>query len=67
MMLTGVAHTGQECVDLHIVDAIYPVDSLQTAALDLARTLASKDRRTYTTIRNLMRSDIRSHLNILTQ
>ena len=67
MMLTGVAYTGLECAELQIVDAIYPQDQLQQEALSLAKTLASKDRRTYTTIRNLMRSDIRSHLNILTQ
>lgn len=67
MMLTGVAHTGLECADLQIVDAIYPMESLQSATFELAKTLASKDRSTYTTIRNLMRPDIGAHLHNLTQ
>ena len=58
MLLTGVAYTGQECADLEIVDGIYPADELQQAALDLAKTLTSKDRSTYSTIRNLMRTEI---------
>lgn len=58
MLLTGVAYTGQECADLEIVDGIYPTDELQQAALELAATLASKDRSTYSRIRNLMRTDI---------
>ena len=58
MLLTGVAYTGQECADLEIVDGIYPADELQQAALELAKTLTSKDRSTYSTIRNLMRNEI---------
>lgn len=67
MMLTGVAYTGLECAELKIVDAIYPQDQLQQEAFSLAKTLASKDRQTYCTNRNLMRPEIVAHANNLTQ
>ena len=67
MMLTGVAYTGLECAELQIVDAIYPQDQLQQEAFSLAKTLASKDRQTYCTNRNLMRPEIVAHANNLTQ
>jgi len=67
MMLTGVACTGLECAELQIVDAIYPQDQLQQEAFSLAKTLASKDRQTYCTNRNLMRPEIVAHANNLTQ
>jgi len=67
MMLTGVAYTGLECAELQIVDAIYPQDQLQQEAFSLAKTLASKDRLTYCTNRNLMRPEIVAHANNLTQ
>ena len=64
MMLTGVAYTGQECAELQIVDAIYPAETLQAEAFELAKTLASKDRYSYFTIRNLLRPTITAHLKI---
>lgn len=67
MMLTGVAYTGRQCADLQIVDAIYPADSLQVEAFELAKTLANKDRSTYTTVRNLMRPKITAHLQMLSE
>lgn len=67
MMLTGVAYTGLECAELQIVDTIYPQDQLQQEAFSLAKTLASKDRQTYCTNRNLMRPEIVAHANNLTQ
>jgi enoyl-CoA hydratase/carnithine racemase len=67
MMLTGVAYTGQECAELQIVDAIYPAETLQAEAFELAKTLASKDRHSYFTIRNLLRPTITAHLKNLTQ
>ena len=66
MMLTGVAYTGEQCVALNIVEAIFPAEVLQAAAFELAETLASKDRNTYSTIRNLMRPAISVHLQQLT-
>ena len=66
MMLTGVAYTGEQCVELNIVEAIFPAEALQAAAFELAKTLASKDRNTYSTIRNLMRPAISVHLQQLT-
>lgn len=66
MMLTGVAYTGEQCVALNIVEAIFPAEALQAAAFELAKTLASKDRNTYSTIRNLMRPAISVHLQQLT-
>jgi len=67
MMLTGVAHTGQECAELQIVDAIYPMETLQEKAFELAKSLAGKDRYSYSTIRNLLRPTIAPHLKNLTQ
>jgi enoyl-CoA hydratase/carnithine racemase len=67
MMLTGAAYTGTECFDNGIVDGLYDVDLLQTASFEMAQKLALKDRVTYASIRNLMRSDIATHLTHLTQ
>ena len=67
MMLTGVAYTAQECAELQIVDAIYPAETLQAEAFELAKTLAGKDRSSYFTIRNLLRPTITAHLKNLTQ
>lgn len=66
MMLMGTAYTGEECAELQIVDSIHPASELQDQAITLATTLASKDRNTYSTIRNLMRPAIQAHLNRLT-
>ena len=67
MMLTGVAYTGAECFDNGLVDGLYDSDQLQTAGSEMAQKLALKDRATYTHIRNLMRSDIATHLTQLSQ
>ena len=67
MMLTGVAQTGQECAELQIVDAIYPAETLQAEAFDLAKTLAGKDRDSSFTIRHLLRPNNYTHLKKPTQ
>ena len=61
MVLTGVAYTGIECLDLNLVRSIHLADELQDAAIDLAVQLADKDRHTYCHIRNGFRSNIASH------
>ena len=66
MMLMGTAYTGKQCAELQIVDSIYPASQLQDQAIALATTLATKDRNTFTIIRNLMRSAIQAHLDRLT-
>lgn len=66
MMLMGTAYTGKQCAELQIVDSIHPASQLQDQAIALATTLATKDRNTFTIIRNLMRPAIQAHLNRLT-
>ena len=66
MMLMGTAYTGKQCAELQIVDSIHPASQLQDQAIALATTLATKDRNTFTIIRNLMRSAIQAHLDRLT-
>lgn len=66
MMLMGTAYTGKQCAELQIVDSIHPASQLQDQAIALATTLATKDRNTFTIIRNLMRPAIQAHLSRLT-
>ena len=61
MALTGVAKTGKECLDDNIVDALFPMESLQAGALGYAKELAKKDRSTYTTIKRSLRKNIAKH------
>ncbi len=61
MALTGVAKTGKECLDDNIVDALFPMESLQAGALAYAKELAQKDRGTYTTIKRSLRKNIAKH------
>ena len=65
MVLTGVAYTGIECLEHHIVKSIHPADELQQAALDLALQLAEKDRFTYCHIRNGFRSEMAKHASAI--
>jgi len=58
MALTGAAYTGEECKQLDIVDEIFPMDTLQSQAFELAKSLAGKDRATYTTIKHSLRPKI---------
>lgn len=52
MALLGEAVTGQQAFDGGILDAIYPMNELQDASFEFAKTLATKDRKTYTTIKH---------------
>ncbi len=52
MSLLGEAITGQQAFDAGILDALYPMDQLQNASFKFAKHLASKDRKTYTTIKH---------------
>jgi len=52
MSLLGEAITGQQAFDAGMLDALYPLDQLQNASLEFAKHLASKDRKTYTTIKH---------------
>lgn len=65
MALTGVAYTGEQCLEHHIVDGIYPMDELQDAAFGLAKSLSEKDRVTYTTIKRSLRLDVARHKGAL--
>jgi enoyl-CoA hydratase/carnithine racemase len=59
--LNGNAYAGKECEALNVVDYIYPEDQSQNEALALAKKAGSKDRKSYTTIRNSLRPNISRH------
>jgi len=61
LALTGVAKTGAQCLADNIVDALFPLASLQDNAIGFAKQLAEKDRATYTTIKRSMRKNIARH------
>jgi enoyl-CoA hydratase/carnithine racemase len=58
MMLLGVPKTGQECLDAGIVDYLYPLETLQEEAFKFAKTLKTKNRGTYTTIKHGLRHKV---------
>lgn len=61
MALTGIAKTGNECLEDNIVDALFPMETLQQNAIGYAKELAKKDRATYTTIKRSMRTNVARH------
>ena len=58
MMLLGTPKTGEECLAAGFVDYLYPQESLQEEAFRLAKTLKSKNRATYTTIKHGLRYEV---------
>lgn len=55
MTLLGTPKTGEECLAAGLVDYLYPQESLQEEAFKLAKTLKTKNRNTYTTIKHGLR------------
>jgi enoyl-CoA hydratase/carnithine racemase len=55
LLLAGKGFGGEEAASLDIVDHAYPEPVLFEKAMEVARTLAAKDRKTYTTIKLGMR------------
>jgi enoyl-CoA hydratase/carnithine racemase len=55
LLLTGRRISGIEAQAKQIVLAAYPAEELWGKAMEMARMLAIKDRRTYTTIKHNMR------------
>ena len=55
LLLAGREFGGEEAASLDIVDHAYPEPALFEKAIEVAHTLASKDRNTYTTIKRGMR------------
>ncbi len=58
MLLTGRKIGGKEAADLQMVDAAYPKEILFGKAMELARILACKDRKTYSSIKHGMRPQL---------
>lgn len=58
MMLLGAPKTGQECLDAGIVDYLHPLETLQEEAFKFAKTLKTKNRGTYTTIKHGLRHKV---------
>ena len=65
MALTGKAFTGVECEANNIVDSIHSADELIPTAMEFVKLLAKKDRKTYTSIRNLLRPKLLKHATSL--
>jgi enoyl-CoA hydratase/carnithine racemase len=61
MMLLGTPKTGAECLAAGLVDYLYPLEELQDKAFELAKTLKSKNRVTYTTIKQGLREKLFSY------
>lgn len=58
MLLTGAPKTGEECLQAGMVDQLQPLESLQDEAFKLAKSLRSKNRQTYTTIKCGLRKEV---------
>lgn len=65
MALLGQAYTGEECLQANIVDGVYALESLQAETFEFAKSLAQKDRATYTTIKQRMRGNVAAHKSAL--
>lgn len=61
MTLLGTAKTGEECLQAGLVDYLYPQAELQNKAFELAKTLQSKNRKTYTSIKKGLREKLFSY------
>jgi len=61
MALLGQAYTGEQCLQANIVDGIHAAETLQAETFEFAKMLATKDRATYTTIKQRMRGSIAVH------
>jgi enoyl-CoA hydratase/carnithine racemase len=61
MMLLGAPKTGQECLAAGLVDHLYPLEELQDKAFELAKILKSKNRVTYTSIKQGLRGKLFSY------
>ena len=58
MALMGTAKTGEECLSAGLVDYLYPQDELQAKAFELAKSLSSKNRATYSSIKKGLREKL---------
>jgi len=58
LLLTGKRVGGKEALTMKIVSAVYPVETLFDKAVELATSLAKKDRRTYAHIKRGLRQSL---------
>ena len=58
LVFTGKRIGGEEALKMKVVSAIYPQDTLYPKALELAKFLSQKDRKTYTTIKRNLRNNL---------
>lgn len=65
MALLGQAYSGEECLQASIVDGLHTQETLQTETFKFAKHLATKDRVTYTTIKQRMRGAIAAHKQVI--
>jgi enoyl-CoA hydratase/carnithine racemase len=59
LLLTGQPLGGQEAARRHVVDAAYPLEQLESKAMELATQLAGKDRATYTQLKQGLKRHLR--------
>jgi len=58
LLLTGRRVSGTEALEMKIVSAVYPQETLFKKAMELATSLAKKDRKTYTNIKRGLRQNL---------
>ncbi|HET6459634.1 MAG TPA: enoyl-CoA hydratase/isomerase family protein [Syntrophales bacterium] len=58
LLLTGRRVGGTEALEMKIVSAVYPHETLFKKAMELATSLAKKDRRTYANIKRGLRQNL---------
>ena len=58
LVFTGKRVGGAEALKMKIVSAIYPEETLFPKALEMAKFLSQKDRKTYARIKRDMRSNL---------
>ena len=61
LVLTGRRVGGKEALTMKIVSAVYPEETLYDKAMELAMSLAKKDRRTYAQIKRGLRQALVKH------
>ena len=61
MTLLAAPKTGEQCLQAGLVDYLYPQEELQDKAFELAKTLKSKNRKTYSTIKQGLREKLFSY------
>jgi len=58
LIFTGVAFTGEECLENQVVNSVYPGDELFDKTMEFAREMAGKGRENYAFIKNNIKKSL---------